>query len=105
MEFLTASWADSRFIEFRHAGALVAVAVIDLMDNALSAVYTFFEPDQEHRSPGRFAVLYEIELARLYNYNYLYLGYWITECTKMKYKNEYRPYECYIDNEWVRANA
>jgi len=101
MEFLTASWTDSRFIEFRCEDNLVAVAVIDVMDNALSAVYTFFDPEQASRSPGRYAILYEIELARQYGYSWLYLGYWINQCGKMSYKNEYRPYECYIKNEWV----
>ncbi len=100
MEFLTSSWTDSRFIEFRHEDTLIAVAVIDLMENALSAVYTFFDPEQSDRSPGRYAVLYEIELAKRYGYTWLYLGYWIDGCDKMKYKNEYRPHEYYIDNEW-----
>ncbi|MDX1518616.1 MAG: arginyltransferase [Gammaproteobacteria bacterium] len=104
MEFLTASWTDSRFIEFRHGTQLVAVAVIDVMENALSAVYTWFDPEQSDRSPGRYSVLYEIELARQYGYSWLYLGYWINQCDKMKYKNEYRPHEYYINNEWVRSS-
>lgn len=100
MEFLSASWTDTRFIEFRHEGKLVAVAVIDLMENALSAVYTWFDPSCSSRSLGRYAVLYEIELAREYSYSWLYLGYWIDQCDKMKYKNEYRPCEIYVDNNW-----
>ncbi|MCG8324178.1 MAG: arginyltransferase [Thiotrichales bacterium] len=103
MEFLTSSWTDSRFMEFRHTGDLLAVAVIDVMDNAISAVYTFFDPQQAARSLGRYAVLYEIQLAREYGYAWLYLGYWINECDKMNYKNEFRPHECYTNNEWIRS--
>lgn len=104
MEFLTASWADTRFVEFRHDGKLLAVAVLDMMQDALSAVYTFYDPDESARSPGRYAILYEIELARTYRYNWLYLGYWIDECDKMRYKAEYRPHERYVGNQWVRSD-
>jgi len=105
MKFLTASWADTLFLEFRHQGALVAVSVVDMMDDALSAVYTFFEPDEYLRSPGRYAILYEIELACQYRYQWLYLGYWINECRKMNYKSEYLPNERFADNRWERYDS
>lgn len=100
MEFLKCDWAETELIEFRLDGTLLSVAVIDYLDNAISAVYTFFDPEQAKRSLGRYAVLYEIELARSKNLQWLYLGYWIQNCQKMRYKNEYQPIEYYIDNEW-----
>ncbi len=103
LEFLTADWADSRFLEFRCGDKLIAVAVIDLMDDALSAVYTWFDPDEAARSPGRYAILYEIGLAREYQYRWLYLGYWIGSCNKMSYKTEYKPYQCYLNNQWLES--
>jgi len=105
MNFLTASWSDTRFIEFREQDRLLAVAVTDRMPNALSAVYTFFDPDSSHRSPGRYAILYQIELARQTGRDWLYLGYWIESCRKMSYKTEYQPLEYYRGGEWRRDPA
>ena len=103
MEFLTSSWADTIFYEFRLDRHLLAVAVVDRMEDALSAVYTFFDPDHSARSLGRFAILCEIEATRIAGLKWLYLGYWIKECRKMRYKNEYRPFEYMVRvNDWRR---
>jgi len=102
MDFLTSSWADTFFYEMRDGEKLVCVAVVDFMTNALSAVYTFFDPDYARSSPGRFAILYEIEEAKRNAMDWLYLGYWIEDCRKMDYKNEYQPMEYYINDEWKR---
>ena len=104
MDFLTSSWSETVFYEMRdQTNALVALAVADLIDHALSAVYTFYAPEQGRRSLGRYAILYEIEQARAMNLKWLYLGYWINECRKMAYKTEYQPMEYYRDNQWVRT--
>jgi arginine-tRNA-protein transferase len=101
MEFLVASWSDTVFYEMRLEGRLVGVAVADIMLDALSAVYTFFDPEFNDRSLGRFAILYEIEEARRRGLDWVYLGYWIGECRKMAYKVEYKPLQRYIDNQWT----
>lgn len=104
MEFLTSSWSETVFYEMRdHNKKLLAIAVVDRMDNALSAVYTFYEPEQHKRSLGRYAILYEIEQAKLMGLDWLYLGYWIEQCKKMSYKTEYRPLEYYRENVWIRS--
>lgn len=100
MDFLTASWSDTVFFEMRLKDELLAVAVADVMHDALSAVYTFFDPAHSGRSPGRFAVLYEISEARRLGLKWLYLGYLIEGCRKMQYKGEYQPLEYYINNKW-----
>lgn len=102
MQFLTANWANTMFYEIRQTAdnRLLAVAIADILENALSAVYTFFDPDFESRSLGRFAVLYEIEEAKKFSLPWLYLGYWIGDCKKMNYKNEYQPLEYYRNNDW-----
>jgi arginine-tRNA-protein transferase len=99
--FLTSHWADTRLYEFRLASRLLAVAVVDCMDDALSAVYTYFDPGCPERSLGRFAILYEIEQARQQGLQWLYTGYWIQECRKMHYKNEYQPLEYYVNGWWL----
>jgi arginine-tRNA-protein transferase len=100
--FLVNGRAEARFVEFRLAGRLLAVAVMDILDSALSAIYTFFDPDQTQRSLGTFAVLWQLEEGRRQTKHWLYLGYWIDECQKMNYKSEYTPQERYIDNRWQR---
>ncbi|MGI9229616.1 MAG: arginyltransferase [Gammaproteobacteria bacterium] len=102
MNFLTCQWADTLFFEMRLHDTLAGVAVADVLDNGLSAVYSFFDPQLHKRSLGRFAILSLIEQAKSLNLPWLYLGYWVADCQKMNYKNEYQPLEYYIDNTWTQ---
>jgi arginyl-tRNA--protein-N-Asp/Glu arginylyltransferase len=99
--FLISDWADTLFFEFRLNRILMAVAVCDLTSSGLSAVYTFFDPDHEARSPGHFAILNQIHETQSRDLDYLYLGYWIRDCNKMSYKRRYKPLEAYLDDQWV----
>lgn len=101
-EFLLSSWADTLVFEFRDHGRLMAVAVVDRLQDALSAVYTFYDPDFARRSPGRLAVLKEIAHARETGLRWVYLGYWIADCRKMSYKVEYQPLEYFQGGRWQR---
>lgn len=103
--FLWSSWSETRLFEFRLDKKLIAVAVVDQLENAFSAVYTFFDPELQQRSLGKYAILYLIEQARLRAYSWLYLGYWIANCDKMKYKIEYQPAECFINEEWTELGT
>jgi arginine-tRNA-protein transferase len=102
--FLTNEWNSTRFIEFRLADELIGVAVSDLLDDGLSAVYTFYAPEHEERSLGKFAILAQISQAQILGLGYLYLGYWIKQCIKMNYKTDYRPLELLINRHWMRLN-
>lgn len=102
--FLVRDWVFSEFTHFRLDGVLLAVAVTDRMHNGLSAVYTFYDPDQARRSLGRYAVLWQVEEARRSQLHAVYLGYWIKNCRKMSYKTEYRPLEMLVNQRWVRLN-
>lgn len=104
MSFLTSQWSETLFHEFRVDGRLLGIAVTDALPwRGLSAVYTFFDPDEARRSLGAYAILWQIEEARRRAMPYLYLGYWIRECQKMNYKAEYRPLELYWNDMWVRT--
>lgn len=100
-DFLICSWCDTLFYEFRLRDRLLAVAVVDLLDDGLSAVYTFFDPDHPRRGLGTYAILTEIEAARRMGLDYLYLGYWIAACDKMAYKHRFQPLEYYADGCWL----
>ncbi len=99
--FLAASRIDTVFHEIRCDGKLLAVAVVDHLPDSLSAVYTFYDPDEMERGLGVYAVLWQIEEARRLGLPHVYLGYWIKESPKMAYKASYRPLEAFLDNRWV----
>ncbi len=99
-QFMQADWCNTIFLEFRSKQKLLAVAVVDLIPGSLSSVYTYFDPDQNKRALGVYAILHQIKLARQLQLNWLYLGFWISDCTKMNYKVNYQPFELKIDNTW-----
>jgi len=119
-EFLISRNAETRFIEFRlpsnaatgaaedgaaSAGKLVCVAVVDVMPDSLSAVYTFYDPHAASRGLGCFAVLWEIEEAKRLGLPWLYLGYWIENHDKMAYKANFRPVEAFQNDQWQLLRA
>lgn len=100
MEFFGSSWCDTWMVEFYIENQLAAVAVVDVMKNALSAVYTFYEPKFKHYSLGTYAVLWQIEKARELGMEYVYLGYWVENSQKMDYKKNFRPLELFMNQQW-----
>ncbi len=99
--FLMSDWAGSQFLTIERHGDLVGVAVTDRVSDGFSAIYTFFEPSMARRSLGVFAVLAQIEYCLSKAVPFLYLGYWVRDCAKMRYKTDYRPVELLINNSWV----
>jgi len=102
--FLTREWGSTSFVEFRAAGRLLAVAVVDRLENGLSAIYTYYEPGEEKRSLGSYVILWQIERARELALPAVYLGYWIRNCRKMNYKTRFRPIELLANGHWVRVD-
>ncbi|MGX5174141.1 arginyltransferase [Aliikangiella sp. IMCC44653] len=102
-EFLLTDWLDCRYLNFYdiQSQQLVACCVYDQVDDGLSAVYTFFDPAYAKFSLGRLAILKLIELCKQQLSDYVYLGYWIKNSQKMAYKGEYRPLECFVNEQWV----
>ena len=102
--FLTREWGTTSFVEFRNAQRLLAVAVLDRLDNGISAIYTFYDPAEGSRSLGSFVILWQIALARELGLPAVYLGYWIRNCRKMNYKTRFRPIELLANGHWVRVD-
>ncbi len=102
--FLNDAWDCTHYYRFYDGQALVALAVVDELQDGLSAIYTFFDPDCDKRGLGTYAILWQIERARALGLDYLYLGYWIRGCRKMAYKSDYRPLELYVKNRWTVIN-
>jgi len=98
--FLLQSHVDSVLVEFREHGVLRMVSVIDLLNDGLSSIYTFFEPDLPNTSFGIYNVLWQVELCRKLDLDFVYLGYWIAQSRKMAYKIKYFPAQGLVDGTW-----
>ena len=105
-EFLFCDWLNTQYLDFIEptTGKLIACCVFDELKSGLSAIYTFFDPEYSKFSPGRLAVLSLIERNILLEKEFVYLGYWVNSCQKMSYKGEYRPIECFTNEQWVGLN-
>jgi len=102
--FLTSTLTQQLFLEVWDCDKLVSVAVTDDLPNALSAVYTFYDPEYRKSALGVFSILNQIRYSKEQGYEFLYLGYQIDECQKMNYKNKYYPYQQLSNNQWKTLN-
>lgn len=99
-EFLVVSCCESFELRYRLDGELIGVALVDRSEDSLSAVYCFYDPVLERLGIGTYSVLKQIELCKSWNLRYLYLGLYIGESERMKYKARFLPHQRLIDGTW-----
>lgn len=100
--FLCQSNVESLMVEFRDVNnALKIVSVVDIVDDGVSAVYTFYDTTDAKASLGTYSIVWQTNWAKSLGLTYLYLGYWIAESQKMAYKQAFKPQQKLIDGEWI----
>jgi arginine-tRNA-protein transferase len=84
---------EAREILYVYDDQLIGVALSDILPQAISAIYCYYDHDFDWLSIGRFSILAQIKMAKALNIPYIYLGYWIKQHQSMGYKEEYKPFE------------
>ncbi|GAA6195485.1 arginyltransferase [Pseudophaeobacter sp.] len=92
----------SRVIEYTEPqfSGLVAVSLTDVLEDGLSMVYSFYDPDQPQNSIGTYMILDHIAIALETGLPYVYLGYWVPGSSKMSYKEKFSGLEVYHQGAW-----
>ncbi len=70
---------------------LVGVDLIDILDDGISSIYFFYDPDYDKLSLGTFSLIYQIKLAKILDLEWIYLGYWVEGCKAFAYKPNFKP--------------
>ncbi|MBA4740063.1 MAG: arginyltransferase [Burkholderiales bacterium] len=99
--FLLQSNVETKLVEFRDSNTVVAVSIIDILEDGLSSVYTFFDTENKSASYGTYSICWQIDLCKEMGLKYLYLGYWIKESKKMSYKTHFHPLQGLIQDRWI----
>ncbi len=90
----------SRVVEYVEDRKLSGVSLTDVLDDGLSMVYSFFDPDLDKRSLGTYLILDHVEIAREAGLPYVYLGYWVPGSPKMGYKSRFGALEIFRGGRW-----
>lgn len=100
-DFLIDGYGSHQFLEARdRQGTLLGACVVDQFYDGLSAIYSYFDPDQDRRSLGKMFILALIQFGQQTGMPYTYLGYFVKGSSKMEYKANYGPLEVFRDNQW-----
>jgi len=80
-------------VEFREEGRLRMVSIVDRLDDGLSSVYTFFEPEVAGASLGTYNVVWQVQLCRRLGLSLSLSGLLIAQSRKMAYKINFQALE------------
>jgi arginine-tRNA-protein transferase len=72
---------------------LIGVDLIDVLEDGISSIYFYYDPDYASLSLGTYSLLYQINLANILGLKWVYLGYWVEGCKAFAYKPNFQPQE------------
>lgn len=71
---------------------LVGIDLIDILDDGVSSIYFYYDPEYANLSLGKLSLLLQIKYAQKSNKKWIYLGYYVKDCPSLSYKSQYKPY-------------
>lgn len=77
---------------YYHEDKLIGIDLIDILEDGISSIYFYYDPEYSHLSLGKLSLLLQINLARESNKKWIYLGYYVEGCPSLEYKAQYSPY-------------
>ena len=92
------------YIERNSTLELVSFSLVDILDDGISMVYSVFDPELSDRSLGTYMILDHSNLALEMNLEFVYLGYWVKDSSKMDYKRRFSPLEVFTNDKWTCAS-
>lgn len=93
-------------ILYYHEKKLIGVDLIDILEDGISSIYFYYDPDYAHLSLGKYSLLKQIAHAKEINKKWIYLGYYVEGCSSLNYKADYKPYKTLqgrpsLDTEYI----
>jgi len=95
----------SEVIEYYSESSLIGASLTDILDDGISMVYSFYDPEIKQNSFGKYIILDHIEYAKKLGLPYVYLGYWVPDSEKMGYKSDFSGIEIFSDGAWQRLDT
>jgi len=92
-EFVVGAHDFGKEVLYFRDGKLIGVDLIDILDDGISSIYFFYDPNYRHLSLGIYSLLIQIELAKELGLRWIYLGYWVDGCASFAYKTQFRPHQ------------
>jgi arginine-tRNA-protein transferase len=86
-------------------GKLVGVDLVDFLEDGISAIYFYYDPDYSHLSLGRYSIYKQIDFAKEMGLKWIYLGYAVENCDSLNYKFDYKPQKRLINNPELEDEA
>lgn len=100
LSFITSDYFETALLVRRDGDEVISVSILDLFNDGVSLLYTFFNPKKSNLSPGTAAIMDSVAYCQNHDYPFVYLGFWIADSAKMNYKTKFQPLEGYFDGEW-----
>ncbi len=91
--FVEGAYEFGKEVLYLRDGKIIGVDLLDILDDGISSIYFYYDPDYSRLSLGVYSLIYQIELAKVLELRWIYLGYWVDGCKAFAYKSNFKPQE------------